>query len=113
MKDRGMMKWLPYKSLNEQSDFLKQMMDRKRKADKPLISSEKAEEIDRAMRLYSGGTANITYFDDGNVVTMQASGIRLDVHRKKAIIPDGPEIPFGDLVDFELLGEGHEAFPAD
>jgi hypothetical protein len=38
MKDRGMMKWLPYKSLDQQSDYLAKMAyERGKKAPAPTL----------------------------------------------------------------------------
>ena len=46
MKDRGMMKWAAYKSLNRQSDFIAKTLYEQGKKEKPLISEERAEKID-------------------------------------------------------------------
>ena len=45
MNDRGMKKWAPYKSLNEQETFLNQMREKRSRIEKPIISQDLAEQI--------------------------------------------------------------------
>ena len=41
MSDRGMMKWAPYRSLVEQSEFLEQMRYQKNKKDRPTLTEDR------------------------------------------------------------------------
>ena len=52
MSERGMKKWAPYKSLNEQDKYLKKVSDNNKKISKPQISSDEAEEINEILVNY-------------------------------------------------------------
>jgi hypothetical protein len=65
MKDRGMIKWAPYKSLNQQADFLSKMAYEKNKREKPLISDEEAEEINALLVAYHHEAVEVRYVRDG------------------------------------------------
>ena len=64
MSDRGMKKWAPYKSLNEQWSTLDQIKKEEIK-EKPKISNEKAEEINDILVNYEGQELTIRYFRKG------------------------------------------------
>ena len=61
MSDRGMKKWAPFSSLIEQSTCLEEMRYQKNKIEKPLISIEKAREINEILTNYHGQELLITY----------------------------------------------------
>ena len=52
MSDRGMKKWAPYKSLNEQWDTLDALHEREERVERPTISNEVAEEINEKLVNY-------------------------------------------------------------
>ena len=54
MSDRGMKKWAPYKSLNEQWDVLDNLSASEQKVERPTISNEVAEEINDKLVNYNG-----------------------------------------------------------
>ena len=70
-EDRGMMKWMPYRSLNEQEKFLSAMRREKAKRQKPLLSEEEAEEINRLLCEYHGQEIVLTYWEDGFLFELQ------------------------------------------
>ena len=45
MSERGMKKWAPYKSLNEQQGYLDKLHEKQEKTERPRISSDEAENI--------------------------------------------------------------------
>jgi hypothetical protein len=65
MSDRGMMKWAPYKSLDQQADFLAKMAYERGKKPRPLHSSDEAEEINDFLVNYHQQETALTYFYDG------------------------------------------------
>jgi hypothetical protein len=67
MKDRGMMKWAPYKSLDQQADYLAKMAYEKGKKEKPTLSSEEAEEINDLLVHYHDELVKVHYFQNGYV----------------------------------------------
>ncbi|MBQ7250530.1 MAG: YolD-like family protein [Bacilli bacterium] len=65
--ERGMVKYAPYQSLTAQADALRRMREQKRYIDKPLISYDKAEEINRALTEYDGGEITLVYWQSGRI----------------------------------------------
>ena len=49
MSERGMKKWAPYKSLNEQEDYLKKLHKKQEKVERPSISSDEADNINEIL----------------------------------------------------------------
>lgn len=97
-KDRGMMKWEPYRSLNEQSSFLSKMLYEKNKIQKPQMAKEKAEEINEILCHYSGEEVTATYFDDGYLYSLTGTILKIDaVYRFLTI--DEKRIAFRSLTD--------------
>jgi hypothetical protein len=67
MSDRGMMKWLPYKSLDQQSDFLAKMAYERGKKPRPLHSNEEAEAINDLLVHYHDESVLLRYYRDGYI----------------------------------------------
>lgn len=78
MRDRGMKKWLAYKSLSEQERYLENMEKEKTKIAKPQISSSKAEEINEILANYHGENVAIRFFRDGSLVESRGIIDRID-----------------------------------
>lgn len=97
--DRGMKKWLAYRSLNEAEDFMALMHRKRQRVDKPLLSSDKAEEIDRFLQNYEGGLCLIVHYDDGFIYKEETRLIRIDAFEKRLITEDNKKVPFKDLLD--------------
>ncbi len=103
-EDRGMMKWLPYKSLNEQASILKQMRYQKGKREKPQISNEIAAEIDYILRFHLREKVRISYWDDGYPHEITGRISFLDTIYR-CIHINGSSIPFSSLEKITLLEE--------
>ena len=65
MRDRGMVKWAPYKSLIEQEDFMGNMRKARKRIEKPKNCEDKAESINNLLMNYSGQVVTITHYNDG------------------------------------------------
>ena len=102
MSDRGMMKWAPYKSLVEQSEFLEQMRFEKNKKAKPTISEDQKEEINRVLTDYRGQTIAITYYHDGYLYKLKTTIKRIDVENQRLIFPSG-KLLFKDIIKIENI----------
>ena len=61
MRERGMLKWAPYKSLEQQADYLARMEYERNKIPCPQISSDKAEEINEIVSNYHNETVVAKY----------------------------------------------------
>lgn len=100
--DRGMVKYQPYKSLVEQSAILSRMLYEKNKQPKPLISSDRAEEINEILVHYAHEDVRLEYWDDGYRYALFGIMDRIDVSRR-TIQMEGKSIPFSKLVNLERL----------
>ncbi|MBQ9457433.1 MAG: YolD-like family protein [Bacilli bacterium] len=95
--DRGMMKYAPYKSLVEQSTILAKMRYEKGKRPRPLISADRAREINDVLVGYGGEEVEAEYYEDGyrhrieGVIETISSTLRF-------LIIEGKQIAFGDLL---------------
>ena len=101
MSDRGMKKWLPYKSLTEQGGYLSEIIARKSVEEQPIPMEDEAEKIDSFLRNYADGEIELRYFTSGHVHHYKGVPIRVDF-RKKRIAVASFEVPFAAIV--EIVG---------
>lgn len=102
MKDRGMMKWLSYKSLSEQERYLSEMMDKKEEIDKPLLSEEKAEEINEILTTYAGEEVCLYFYMSGHVKQSRGAIDRIDPIYRVVEMND-IRIRFSEIVGLEQI----------
>lgn len=103
MSERGMKKWAPYKSLATQYDKLHEMREKKNKVEKPLISSDKAEEINDVLTNYNGESLTFTIYDNGKIITMVDTILNIDVLNKKIILSSKKHILFKNILDAQKM----------
>lgn len=103
MSERGMKKWAPYKSLNEQDGYLKKLHSDNEKVDKPRISSDVAEEINEILVNYQGEEILITYWRNGKINTISSVFKKIDVENKKIVLPERKTIYFAELVNLSKV----------
>ena len=97
MSDRGMKKWAPYKTLNEQWDTLDKMSEEEY-IEKPKISNEEAEEINDKLVNYSGEEYTFYYYKRGKILKEKTTIKKIDVFNHKLILDNGVSIALKDLV---------------
>lgn len=102
MSDRGMKKWRPFSSLEEQKPSLQQMKYQKGKCPKPKISSDQAEKIDAFLRDFKGRVFLITYYEDGYVLTLEEA-IKKVSCQDCTIKTETKVIAFSNLINLEIL----------
>ena len=100
MSDRGMMKWAPYRSLVEQSEFLEQMRYQKNKKGRPVLTDDLKEEINRVLQNYKGEILSITYYSDGYTYLLKTKVKRIDIENQQLILPQG-KLKFRDIIKIE------------
>ncbi len=100
MSDRGMMKWAPYRSLVEQSEFLEHMRYEKNKKARPTLTEDRKEEINRVLQNYKGEIVGITYYSDGYTYLLKTKIKRIDIENQQLILPQG-KLKFRDIVRIE------------
>lgn len=100
MKDRGMMKWLPYRSLVEQKDINDALHEELSKEEKPFISNDKAMEINEILQSYHGQKLHIYYFHQGHRYHIYEKLRKIDV-TFKVLTSETRKIPFSEIFALE------------
>jgi hypothetical protein len=98
MSERGMKKWAPYKSLNEQDNYLKKLHEKNQKINKPKISSDEAEIINNILVNYHGQELTITYWRDEKVNTVVAIISKIDPINKKIVLVNRKTILMNEII---------------
>ena len=98
MKERGMAKWAPYKSLTEQEDFMGAMHKKKKAIAKPSLSGDKAEEINAILSAYQGEDVAVSFFLAGSVKESRGLITKIDTIYKFIEMND-IRIPFSSITD--------------
>ncbi len=95
---RGMKKFLPYASLIEQGEFIKQMLYEKQKVSKPLVSYDEQERINMLLTNYHGEEVIITYFKAGYIYQTTTYIKRIDPTFKELTLTNF-KLSFADVID--------------
>lgn len=101
MSERGMKKWAPFSSLIEQSICLEKMRYERNKIEKPKISSDQAQKINRAILNSNGSPIKIKYFYDGYLYEIVAQIIRVD-SLNKALVTSKGSLPLNNIIDIGI-----------
>lgn len=105
MSDRGIKKWAPYKTLEEQDFTLKSHKEKEEKIEKPTISAEFAEEINEILVNYSGELLHIKYYKNGKILEINERIKRIDPYEKKLVLFSKRSIMITDIVFIERIDE--------
>ena len=103
MSERGMKKWAPYKSHNEQEDFLNKLHQKQAKVERPRISSDEAENINEILVNYHGEELLIEYWRNDKLNTVSSILSKIDPVNKKIVLPLRKTIYFTELIRIERL----------
>ena len=99
LRDRGMVKWAPYKSLPEQEDYLVKMEEEKNKVDKPLLSDDELIELDTKLSTYNrGDPISIEYHDYGFIKTVDDYLDYIDTINKRIVLKNRMSIPVSNVL---------------
>ena len=101
MSERGMKKWAPYKSLNEQEGYLKKLHQKQEKIERPRISSDEAENINEILVNYHSEELIISYWRNNQVNTITSIINKIDPVNKKIVLPLRKTIYFAELIRIE------------
>ena len=103
MSERGMKKWAPYKSLNEQGDYLKKLHKKQEKVERPSISSDEADNINEILVNYHGEELLIEYWRNDKINAVSSILSKIDPVNKKIVLPLRKTIYFSELIRIERL----------
>ena len=98
MSDRGMKKWAPYKSLNEQWEVLDNLSASEELVERPTISNEVAEEINDKLVNYNGEELEFYYYKKGRILKEKSTIKKIDAFERKIYLNNGMKILLKDLV---------------
>ena len=98
--DRGMMKWAPYQSLIEQGKYLAELRERRSRVPRPLISSDRAEEINEVLVNYESGPVKARYWKDGHIYEFVDDIKKIDGTDKRLYFSTR-SVAFKDLLNLE------------
>ena len=98
MSDRGMKKWAPYKSLNEQWEVLDNLSASEELVERPTISNEVAEEINDKLVNYNGEEFEFYYYKKGRILKEKSTIKKIDAFERKIYLTNGVKILLKDLV---------------
>lgn len=99
---RGIKKFLPFASLKEQAIFLAAMQNEKQKVDKPLISDDTKEEINRILSEYNSETVTVFYYNRGFIKTITGQIKKIDIFNQ-TLIMDELKVNFTNLLNIEIV----------
>ena len=103
MSERGMKKWAPYKSLNEQEDYLSKLHKKQEKVERPRISSDEADSINEILVNYHGEELLIEYWRNEKINAVSSILSKIDPVNKKIVLPLRKTIYFSELIRIERL----------
>ncbi len=99
---RGMKKWLPFKSLKGQFEMLDEMKTERKKMEKPELSIDQIDDLNRALSsLRKGDRTTVTYFDGGTIHTRNVVFLKSDGMTRNVFFKDF-SLPFSSLISFEM-----------
>lgn len=81
---RGMIKWLPFKSLVGQEKYIEELKEKKKKVEKPILSDDQKEEINEVLvSLLRNDLVEITYFSNGRIISKEDIFVKCDLNIKR------------------------------
>lgn len=98
MSDRGMKKWAPYKTLQEQWSTLDDIHESEQLVEKPKLSTEQAEEINDKLVNYDGEELEFYYYKKGRILKEKSTIKKIDAFERKIYLTNGVVISLKDLV---------------
>lgn len=101
MSDRGIKKWAPYQSLREFGEEIRNNKTRRKKVDKPIISSDIKNEINEVLVNYHNETLVITYFDNGEIKQVETKIKKIDCNNKSIKIDNNKIIKISSIIRLE------------
>ncbi|MFA6829658.1 MAG: YolD-like family protein [Bacilli bacterium] len=98
---RGMKKWQPFKSLKGQYEVLDEMKKERASVNKPELSEDECELIDRTIAdLKRGQLAKVTFYHDHETITKEVVFDKL-VPDQRRIYFFGFNIQLGDILHIQ------------
>lgn len=89
-KGRKMIKWMPFASLPEQFNGIREMIQEQNKIQKPILDQQQVEEIGRVIQqsLHLKEEIHITYYRNSSIHHEMVTVVRVDTYRKEVVTTD-------------------------
>ena len=98
--DRGMVKWLPFKSLPEQEQFLSEHRRQRERQPRPELAEDRCEELDRILSsLQELDRIAVSVYRDGEIVEVHAAFLGIENGR---ILTSVGALSPKDVIDLRL-----------
>lgn len=103
--DRGIIKWSAFDALSGFNPMLKEMKYHLGKSDKPILSDDDYETLNRIMEdaILDNNEVSITYYEDGYSKMTFGRIKKLDYNTKLIILTTREKISAFDVLRIELL----------
>ncbi len=100
-QDRGIIKWAPFDALISYQDVLKTMHYERGKQDKPMLTSDQYETLDRTIKesIRFHKEVHITYYEDGYFKMLYGIVKKFDEVYKTFIFEEGFVIKGHQIID--------------
>lgn len=104
LRDRGMVKWAPYKSLPEQEEFLNELDKEEKKVKKPFLMEDKLEELNELLsKLDLNQMVLIIYYEDGEIKKMNTYIKKIDDFNHEIKLKNRKSIKLEDILDISII----------
>lgn len=104
MKDRGMIKWMPFDSVVSSKKVVQSIIQEKSKVLKPILSEEQMTEIEN--RLWEGFhnqiTIHISYYFQGTIRKKDSIILCIQRNEKKIIFKDYSYLYFDQILNVSI-----------
>ena len=102
MSDRGMKKWLAYRSLVEQTPSIENNYAEREKVEKPLISQDEAENINNILTNYQGEALIVLFYRNAKVCEEEIVIKKIDSYERKLVTSSRRVIRFNEIVNLKI-----------
>lgn len=104
MRDRGMVKWLPFESVVSSKTVLKDILNEKEKIKKPVLSLEQLEDIQISLwdAFHTQSEISITYYWNGFIKKKEAFILEVIPSFKKVLFSDHSQLYFEQILKIEI-----------
>lgn len=101
MYDRGFIKWQPFNSVFSNKEMLQ--VTNNKSIDKPILFSEKKEEISRILEesYYANNVVTIFYYEKNQIITITEKIVRLNSFDNTIILANGKVLLFNLIIDIK------------
>lgn len=102
-KDRGIIKWLPFDSLIGYHDLINDLRYRLGKKDKPVLSDDQLEEMDRTLKISLTNQEDIfiTYYQDGYIKQTVGKVKSINILERQLTLDDNAHYLLDNIVNIE------------